>query len=311
MLELRPKWCVDDSVLRQVIEFGPWMDEHGKRATSRSGDDWAPGHGLRLTRDVRLLVDARSMRRKLNLQSGAVVGVAARWACRSTSMAGVHDEGPRARPLVGDTVLAVSIPSVVAGSLEIETCLVIGWQSGLSVPGKCPEGGLIWSDGWFAGPGESLIILEGSELRVPVQTTSFKDRFGEDSDSLWSINLDLDIRLDDLMANVVTVFINQEVLMRDFRNSNGEPDASLLPAMTRAGISVDLLYLMTRTLKEELLQIRSLDDFPEGSVGQILCMNLRTTVGSIEGAVQSLDNDPSKFLRLLWSHCSPDSWSGR
>src|SRR5262245_55778760 len=93
-LELRPTWCVGDDAIEAVVSFGPWVDENGLAAAERDGDHWKPGDTVCLTRSVELLADPLDVRRQLGLRPGAVIGVGARWSCRSTATAGVHLGGP-------------------------------------------------------------------------------------------------------------------------------------------------------------------------------------------------------------------------
>ena len=311
MIELKPAWCVDDKALLEAIELDQWKDGAGKPAATRDGDDWSPGEGVLLKRTIRLKVPQAELRRRLDLQAGAVVGVAARWTCRSTASAGVHDNGPQPLPLIDDIELSLSIPPTIAGSIELETCIVVSWRDGAGGPGRCPDGGLVWSDGWSAAQGQVSVILEGSEFRIPVQTISFKERFGEQSDAVWSIGVDARIELEDLLANVATIYLNHDVLSRDFRGQGGEPDASLLPAMASAGINSDLLRLLTGRLRETLLELSPGATHSAGTVGEILIRNLTGAFDSLPAAIQSLDDDPSRFMRAIWSHFAPTSWAGK
>lgn len=311
MIELRPAWCVDDSTVDENIELEHWVDDNGRLALARTGDDWTPGEGLALTRKVRLRVSPGELRRNLGLQAGAVVGIAARWACRATSTAGVHDEGPHPRPLTEDLDLSLTIPASVAGSLELETCLVVGWRDGTGGVGKCPDGGIIWSDTWSAVPGQLRVTLEGSEFRIPVQTVSFQERFGERSNALWSIGLDAGIDLTDIIANVATIYVNRDVVARDFSPRDGDHDLRLLPSMSQAAMNADLIRLLTSTLREQLTEHSAAATYPDGTVGQILTLNLDGAFGSVSAALRSDNEDPSGFIRALWSHFAPDSWADR
>lgn len=309
-LELRPAWCLTDDTVDSFLNFGGWKDERRASAMARDGDDWRPGDGLILHRSVELDGGVVNLRRALGLRAGAVLGVAARWSCRSTATAGVHVGGPAPLPLESDLTVQVEIPPTIGGSLEIETCLIVGWTVSEPPPTACPQGALIWSDGWSSPRRERTILLEGSDLRIPVRTVSFEDYFGGPSSALWSIDVDPSIALDDLLANVVTVLLNEDCLEREFTDSGGRPDASQLPPWVHTGISVDLVRCLASAVIEEL-SADDLDELDEGSVGAMLDLRLRTTFDSVSAAVADLTSDPATFARQLWSGLAPDSWSAR
>jgi len=309
-LELRPAWCLTDDTVNSFLNFGDWTDEHHAPAMARDGDDWRPGDGLIIHRSVELDGGVVDLRRALGLRAGAVLGVAARWSCRSTATAGVHVGGPAPLVLESDLNLQLEIPSTIGGSLEIETCLIVGWTVSEPPPTACPHGALIWSDGWSSARSERTILLEGADLRIPVRTVSFKDYYGAPSSALWSIDVDPPIALDDLVANVVTVLLNEDCLEREFTDNAGRPDASQLPPWVHTGISVDLVTCLASAAVEELVA-DDFDELGEGSVGAMLDLRLRTTFGSVSAAVADLTSNPATFSRQLWSGLAPDSWSAR
>ena len=127
------------------------------------------------------------------------------------------------------------------------------------------DGALVWSDGWTNPIRERTILLEGAETRIPVRTVSFDQHFGEPSGALWAIDLDTSIEPDDLLANVVTVLLNKDVMIRDFRGANGEPDARKIPTSSLAGMSVDLVRSLTAALVEELQRTKTGPNWPTGA----------------------------------------------
>jgi len=310
-LELRPPWCLTDDDLGDVIKMGLWTSPDGDPALSRDGDDWRPGETVRLSRTVKLEVDLIDLRRRLGLRAGAVVGVAARWSCRSTTTAGVHATGPAPIGLTANNVLIIDVPSTIAGSLEVETCLIVNWTTLDRPTGSCPDGALIWSDGWTIPPRDRTILLEGAQARIPVRTVSFDQYFGQPSGALWAIELDPSIGVDDLLSNVVTVLINKEILQREFRGADDEPDAAMLPPSTLAGMSVDLVRSLTATLREELAGDDDWTELADGSVGAMLVVRLTETFGSVSDALANFENDQSTFSRELWNRFAPDSWRAR
>lgn len=307
-LELRPAWCLTDDTVNGFLRFGDWKDEHHASALARDGDDWRPGDGLIIRRAVELGGGVADLRRALGLRAGAVLGVAARWSCRSTATAGVHVGGPAPLALESDLTVQLEIPPSIAGSLEIETCLIVGWAVSEPPATACPQGALIWSDGWSSPRRERTILLEGADLRIPVRTVSFKKYFGRSSSALWSIEIDPSIALDDLVANVVTVLLNEDCLEREFTDNGGRPDASRLPPWVHTGISVDLVRCLASTVIEEV-STEELDELGEGSVGAVLDLRLRTMFDSVAAAVADLTSDPATFSRQLWSGLAPNSWS--
>lgn len=312
-LELRPKWCLDEDLVSTALELGDWMIE-GKRAFERHGDDWQPGDKVVVTRDIRPLLKPVELRRKFGLAAGQVVGVAARWSCRDTSFAGVHVGGPVALDLDEDLKLTLDIPVEIARSIEIETCLIVNRSTSKHQPGSAPAGSILWSDSWAQPLRERMVLLEGAEARIPVRSVSFEQQFGELSSALWAIDLDTTIAFDDLFANVVTVLLNKDVTSRDFRGEDNEPDVAKIPNSLLAGIQVDLLRSLTSVLQEELNQInwsdlRHLEDFEDGSIGQWLGIQLIKAFGSTSSAINAYLKDESFFNRELWNLFAPNSWS--
>lgn len=307
-LELRPSWCLADDAVGGLVAIGPWLDDSGGQAADRDGDDWRPGESLRLHREVSLLVDPVDLRRELGLRAGAYIGIGARWSCRATAIAGVHEGGPRPLDVKSTDLLAVEIPPTVAGAVELESCIVVEWPDEDVPHGSAPDGGLVWSDGWSSAARERTVLLEGSEVRIPVRKTSFSQRYGEPSSALWSIDLDPSIEFDDLVANVVVVLLNTDVLEREFRGPDGEPDPSLLPAAALAGISVDLVRSLTARLLDDLEGVEHWSDFGGGSVGSMLSIRLSETFGTPVAARQLYLEDQAAFSRRLWDRFAPDSW---
>ena len=157
---------------------------------------------------------------------------------------------------------------------------------------------------------DRTILLEGDETRIPVRTVAFGEYFGQPSGALWAIDLDTTIEADDLLANVVTVLLNKEVLERDFRGSDGEPDASRLHDVALAGISVDLIRCLTAALLDDLSDVGDWLEMPDGSVGAMLSVRLLEAFGSVPAAKVLFESDQQAFARSLWHRFAPDSWSG-
>ena len=261
-----------------------------------------------MARSVELKSDPLDARRQLDLTAGQVLGIAARWSCRATSTAGVHLGGPAPIPLADTVSLTLDVPADIAGSIEVETCLVVRWTVDERPTDACPDGALVWSDGWTRPIGERTILLEGAETRIPVRTVSFEQRFDKPSGSLWAIDLDTSIEPDDLLANVVTVLLNRDVMVRDFRDADGEPDPAQLPPSALAGISVDLVRVLTSALAEELEGNEDWTDLAEGTVGRMLVLRLTEAFGSVATALADHERDQPAFSRGLWNKFAPDTW---
>jgi hypothetical protein len=307
-LELRPAWCLDDSVVEEILEIGAWVTKDGRPALGRDGDDWKPGEPVGISRVIRLKDAPADARRRLGLRPGAVVGVACRWTCRTTSEGGTHVGGPAPLPLADNLTLSLEIPSNIAGSIELETCLLVRWTTDDRSPNSCPDGAMIWSEGWNINRSERTLLLEGSEVRIPVRTVAFANHYGQSSGALWAIDLDPSVALDDILSNVVTVLINREVLDRDFRNADGEGDASLIPAHAAAGIQVDLLRSLTAALKEELDGDEDWHEQEEGTIGAVVVRHLTETFDSVEAGLADFSEDQPAFSRRLWDRFAPSFW---
>lgn len=308
-LELRPTWCLDEAMVQSAVLFGEWMTADGRLALESDGDDWRPGQGLVLTREVTLLVDPFDLRRAFDLTANESVGVAARWSCRATGAAGVHVGGPAPIGLTTAPLLSLEVPADIASSIEVETCLVLTRSGEDRAADSAPDGALVWSDGWTIPMRDRTVLLEGGEARVPVRTISFADRFGQPSGALWAIDLDTSIDADDPLANVVTVLLNKDVLARDFRGRDGEPDAALLSPSALAGISVDLIRGLTVAMREELSGGEEWVELQDGSVGAMLVSRLVEAFGSIASALDNHERDEPTFSRELWNRFAPDSWN--
>jgi hypothetical protein len=309
VLELRPTWCLSDSTVEKVFRLGAWTTGDGHQAFARDGDDWRPGEPLVLSREIEFLADLLDLRRELGLGAGQSIGLAARWTCRATAMAGVHTEGPLPLPINGSGRIVLEVPSTIASSVEIETCLIARWSTSERPQGSCPDGALLWSDGWTLPMRNRTILLEGDETRIPVRTVAFHEHFGQPSGALWAIDLDTTVELNDILANVVTVLLNKEVLQRDFRGADGEPDASRLHDVATAGISVDLIRCLTSALLEDLSDGANWAEMPDGSVGAMLNLRLLESFGSVSAAKAMFESDQQAFSRLLWHRFAPNSWS--
>jgi hypothetical protein len=300
---------VTDDAIDSVIGLGQWSDEDGLSVAGRDGDHWKPGDGVHLERTVELLADPLEIRRQFGLRPGAVIGVAARWSCRSTATAGVHVGGPLPLDLLSNGTLAVDIADAVAGSVELETCLVVSWNDADRSATSSPDRALIWSDGWILSAADRELLLEGGQGRIPVRTASFKDYYGQPSDALWAVDLDPAIEPEDLLANVVTVLLNEDVLKRDFPDSEGAPDATQLPPSAIAGIQVDLARSLTASLHDELEDAPNWTEHGTGTVGAMLALRLTEAFGSVALAVTNFEQDESTFSRELWNRFAPRSWS--
>lgn len=298
-LELRPSWTWSDDDTLDAIEFGAWQADNGVDAFELDGDSWKPGTAIQLTRQIQLSSEATD----LDVQS---IAIAARWSSRSTASAGVHVGGPEPLALNDSMKLELHLPASIAVDAEIETCLV-----SRSNETAAPLGALLWSDGWSASRADRMITLEGSATRIPVRTVRFSERFETASSALWTIHVEPSVELGEPIGNVCSVFLNEEVLQREFQDSDGEPDASRLPDYVSTGIQVDLMRSLVRALLTDLQELEpgALND-QDGSIGAMLTARLTEAFGSVSAGVNSLEDDPSAFDRRLWSRFAPNRWSG-
>ena len=308
-LELRPSWCLIDTDVEN-LNLGPWIDDQGKEAISRDGDDWRPGQEVQLRRSFEVEGDLLDLRDQLKLAAGLSVGIGARWYCRSNGRAGVHDGGPSPIPLLEAESIVVTLPAEIAGSVELETCLIASWNQQGDAAADCPAGSLLWSDSWSLAPASREVLLEGSELRLQVETISFNDKFPSKSGALWYVELDPSIEPHNLFSNVVTIFINADILKRDFKNELGEPDSSRIPASLIAAIRVDLYRLLTHALQSDLEEPDYWDECPDGAVGPALYAHLEEAFETVQAALACFSDEPADFSKRLWDGCAPNSWRG-
>lgn len=311
MIELRPKWCVTDSLIQELLQLGPWIDKGGRRITELTGDEWKPGSSVMIRRVINPAFSELEIRQKLSLAPDATVGIAARWSCKETALAGSHLSGPLPLPVAGGepTDLVLEIPGDIGGSIEVETCVIVRINSEVIDSSGVPDGALIWSDSWSTPLAERRILLEGSELRIPVRTISFDSYFGDGSQALWAIEAE-QLALDDIVSASVVVLINADrvkMVTDEFGNTD-TPDVTSLSSTSRAGVLVDLVRVLTANLLEELDEIGEWSDQDDGTVGQLVALNLTKAFGSVQLGVNCFRDDQATFARGLWSQLAPEKW---
>ena len=206
--------------------------------------------------------------------------------------------------------IVVTLPAEIAGSVELETCLIASWNQQGDAVADCPAGSLLWSDSWSLAPASREVLLEGSELRLQVETISFNDKFPSKSGALWYVELDPSIEPHNLFSNVVTIFINADILKRDFKNELGEPDSSRIPASLIAAIRVDLYRLLTHALQSDLEEPDYWDECSDGAVGPALYAHLEEAFETVQAALACFSDEPADFSKRLWDGCAPNSWRG-
>jgi hypothetical protein len=153
------------------------------------------------------------------------------------------------------------------------------------------------------------VLLEGDELRIPVRTVSFTERYDSRAGALWAIELETTVELEDPLSNVVTVLLNRDALQRDFSDADGEPDPARIPSALLCGISVDLVRSLTAALVGDLDEEQSWADLDDGTVGSMLLLRLTQAFGSVSDGAEAFSNDQPAFTRRLNDVFAPDSWS--
>jgi len=307
-LELRPGWCLSDDEVSQVLTIGDWRSDGGHKVSDLDGDDWKPGETVALHRSVSLEGTLIDLRRGFGLPTGQSAGLAAAWKCSATAVAGVHVGGPAPVPITQDLEsLVLEVPQGIGGSLELEMCIVSLKASG-KAKSAIPVGAVLWSDSWTTPNSDRTLLLEGDETRLPVRTVSFQEYFGQASSALWAIDLDTTIESDDLIANVALVLLNKDVLEREFRDTDGQPDAARLPPSALAGISVDLVRTMTAVMLDDFDASDDWAELAPNTVGATLVLRLTESFGSVDKAQAAYENDQPTFCRELWNRFAPNAW---
>ena len=97
-----------DEVVGALIGLGDWITERGG-AFGLDGDDWKPGAVFDVSRTIEINCSPLETC-ELGLATGQSVGIAARWSCRSTSRAGVHDGGPLPLPISEHSQVTLQLP---------------------------------------------------------------------------------------------------------------------------------------------------------------------------------------------------------
>lgn len=311
VLELRPRWCITDAQIEAFFDIAPWLDSRGDLALEFDGDTWSPGRPLRLERRISIDVGPNELRQELGLPAGITVGVAARWSCRATSDAGTHLEGPMPLELEEETALIVDVPGSIATSVELETSVVVRESSAPAGLSDLRAGTLLWSDSWDVPTRQRTLRLAGDELRIPVRTIPFTERFPNSPEALWAIDSQAVTGLDDPLANTVVVLLNETILARDFADTDGEPDAGRLPPFVTTAVQVDIIDALVEELRDDLEEAPDRDAAIEGSVGDLILRRLPEAFGSIQDGLDAHDENRSDFSRRLWSAFAPDSWRAK
>lgn len=301
-IELRPTWCVQGDLPPEGLALHAW-DVNGIPIDQFDGDDWTPGQVVRATRPVVIADEVDALRRGLGLPSGTRLGLGVRWYCQATMTAGTHLDGPGPLPLTDFIEAAVELPAEVAGSVMLETSLLLGSPDRRATGG--PDGGVIWSDTWTND--DALIELEGDEHRVPVLRVSFAKRYEEASSALWTVEVDPGAEPDHVLSAVCSVVLNEDVLARDFADRNGAIDENRLSDALVTEIRTDLIRALCQTIDYGLDDLDPSGHLP-GTVGEILGTQLVECFGSPATAARELRDDPTSFDRRLRSHLSPMRW---
>jgi hypothetical protein len=311
MVELRPTWCVPDKLIYDLLQPGSWIDDDGRQIVDLTGDEWKPGSSVTIRRAINPSLTQLEIRQKLSLSPDATVGIAARWSCKETALAGSHFNGPLPIAIAdGEPIdLVLQIPGDIGGSIEVETCVIVRIDSGNVDSSGVPDGALIWSDSWSTPLTERRVLLEGSELRIPVRTISFDSYYADGSQALWAIEAE-QLALEDVVSASVVVLINADQVktVTDELGNTNTPDVASLSSTSRAGILVDLVRVLTANLLEELDEIGEWSDQDDGTVGQLVALNLTKAFGSVQLGVNCFREDQATFARGLWSQLAPERW---
>lgn len=307
MLELRPKWCATDDLAHGLLSLGDWLDADGRGISESTGDKWTPGMGLRLRRTFTPELSQREIRQRLGLSPDASVGIAARWFCVETASAGSHLGGPLPLDLDQPAELVMVIPGDLGGSVEVETCLVVRMNDEATDPSGVPNGGLIWSDSWSTASADRRVLLEGSELRIPVRSVSFASYFDDGSRALWAIEAEPESH-EDMLSATVTVLVNVDEAPQISVGDEFELDVASLSSAAVAGIQVDLVRVLCAALIDDIEEDISWSDLSEGSIGQFLALRLTGAFGSVQLGLASFREDQATFARLLWGWFAPVNW---
>lgn len=315
-LELRPPWCMTDEAAREVLELSAWLNPDGSPAMANDGDDWAPGVPLSFHRIITSTTGANELRQSLGLEPGIGIGLAARWVCRATAAAGTHIGGPGARDFGPEARLDLEIPPHVADHIEVETCILARWLTDDHSFDSPPDGAVLWSDAWSSSRAQRRVLIEGSETRIPVQSVRFSERFPAAPEALWAIEIDQGTQPEDLVANSISVLLNEAVLERDFPDPEGRPDASRLTPLVQSGVQVDLITGLAHQIldgdegdgAEDPWSDIFESDPPEGTVASLLNTTLLAAFGAGNTALGTLRDDPVAFSRQLWSTYAPSRW---
>lgn len=302
LTELRPTWCVQGESSPDGLNVAPWQ-VNGAPLEQFDGDKWTPGQVVRATRIIEIVDGVDAFRRGLKLPSGTRLGLGVRWYCQATSHAGTHVSGPSPLPLAETFEIAVELPAAVAGSVTMETALLLGSVDRRTAGG--PDGGVIWADTWSND--DVAIELEGDEHRIPVLRVSFKERYENASSALWTIEVDHGAVGDDVLSSVCSVVLNEDVLARDFADRLGTIDENRLSDAQVAEIRVDVVRTACRTIEHELEDLDPGDHLP-GTIGSIIGGQLIECFGDAATAARELRDDPASFDRRLRSHLSPMRW---
>lgn len=285
MIELRPGWCHQGDGVPAGLTVQPWrISPDGIPLDSDLAlDRWEPSATIEIERAVE--VDPDALRSTLGLPMSARFDVAASWYCSSTSLAGTARNGPAlAVDGAGELILRVTLDGAVAGTVDLETCLLLrdDGRGG-------PSGRLVWSDNWeTAADGRSRsVILEGDMMRLAIVPVSFDGYLRPEArHALWHIDIDPDAQPEHPFTASVTIQVNADVLDADHGG-----DLSALSDDVVGAMRVDLL----RAVAYRFLPEWEEPDPEVGSLGAVLVELALATAGGWQNARRTIEDRPTEF----------------
>ncbi|MEE8600782.1 hypothetical protein [Euzebya tangerina] len=295
-VELRPEWCASAVSAPGGAVISGWQVTApvAKPLEEFDGDDCAPGADIMLMREA--VLDERALRREMGLSAAARFGFTARWYCQKANLAGVHDGGPNPVLVLED--LTITLPGAVAGSVELETCVVLT-AAAQSDP---PVGSVIWSDAWSDRHdlGGRVLVIEGDEFRVPVVLTNFDRSLPPECRAgLWHIDIDIEAEMQDRAANNITIQLNARLIDQRFDGQVGKVPSALLQAMR-----IDML----RQVAARFLPEPEPQDFDDDTFAALALGIAAGTGGSWSSSARQMLEQPAVFETALWSIFSDGAW---
>ncbi len=276
-----------------AVTAGPWrlsFGGHSRLENPSSLPGWQYANDIAVTRN--LLVGLNTFLSTGMLQKDDHVAAQIKWTASGTGLQGA---GPCSALNTEDVTLNVVIPGECSGGeLELESTIFLASSSShRNLLQAYRPGSVLWSD-------KHSIMLEGEAFRFPTEALSFELIASARPESAWL----LDARADDLdspaLASVRLLLNIDSPVYQRLQLQAGSAEAERTKQFIAYDIARQLvaLALNAQDLRDE--------DYPRGSIGQILRARLKNYFGTEAADIEALrsrwKDSPGELESILQSN---------